>query len=79
MTRDVEATLMRTLDPQGHHRVHWTVHIEGVEDAKIALIEYPRAKLWYLAVDTEQEGTMIVPLFAAELFALARGQVARAG
>ena len=76
---DVEATLMRTLDPQGHHRVHWTLDVKGLTDAKISLIENPRAKLWYLAVESEQEGISIVPLFDAELFAAAGKEAARAG
>src|SRR5262245_4720745 len=60
-SRDTEATLMRTLDPQGHKRLHWAVDIEGVSEAKVNLIEYPKADLWYLTVVTEKEGTTVVP------------------
>jgi hypothetical protein len=67
--RDVEAIRMRTLDPQGHKRIHYSVRMEDVSDAKVHLIEYPNAGLWYLTVETETEGTSVVPLFEAEWFA----------
>jgi hypothetical protein len=69
-TRDVEATMMRTLDPQGHKRIHYSVRFEDVSDARAHLIEHPKANLWYLTVETENEGTSVVPLFQAEWFAL---------
>ena len=68
--RHVEATMMRTLDGQGHKRVHWSLHIKDVSDAKVHLIEYPSANLWYLSVETKTDGTSVVPLFDAKLFAL---------
>jgi hypothetical protein len=66
--KDAEATMMRTLDTQGHKRVHWVLRIEGVSDVKVNLIEYPGANLWYLTVQTEKEGARVVPLFDAVLF-----------
>ena len=73
-----KATMMRTLDPLGHKRVHWSLHIADVPDAKLHLIEYPRANLWYLSVETEQAGTQIVPLFDAALFARSAGSAVQA-
>jgi hypothetical protein len=70
LDREVQATLMRTYDPQGHKRAHWALTIKGVLDAKVSLIEYPGPHLWYLSVSTPQEGTVVVPLFDAKLFAL---------
>lgn len=67
--RAVKAIRMHTQDPLGHKRVHWSLQIEEVSDAKLHLIEYPSANLWYLAVETEQAGPQIVPLFDAALFA----------
>jgi len=69
-TRKVEATRMRTFDAHHHHRIHWAIDIEGMADTKISLIEYPGPDLWYLSVYTPAEGTMIVPLLDAKLFAL---------
>lgn len=75
--QEVEATRMRTLDGHGHHRVHWAIDIKGVSDAKVSLIEYPGPDLWYLSVYTSSEGTAIVPLFDAKLFALHTAEAAR--
>jgi hypothetical protein len=68
MTRDVEATLMRTWDSKGYKRVHYSLQIEGVSERRVHLIAYPRANLWYLTVESESEGTAVVPLFDAEYF-----------
>jgi hypothetical protein len=68
-TRHVAATMMRTLDPQGHHRIHWVLEVEGVSNSRVSLIEYPGTDLWYLSVRTEDDGTSVVPLFDAKLFA----------
>jgi hypothetical protein len=68
-SRAVTAVMMRTLDPQGHRRVHWRLHLEEMPDTKINLIEYPSANLWYLTVETQHEGIRVVPLFEAGLFA----------
>jgi hypothetical protein len=65
----VDATAMRTLDPEGHHRTYWKLDISGVSGAQASLIEYPNANLWYLSVSTETDGTSVVPLFDAQLFA----------
>lgn len=65
----VEATAMRTLDPQGHHRINWRFDINGAPGARVALVEYPSANLWYLSVTTERDGMSVVPLFDAKLFA----------
>ena len=67
--RELEATMMRTLDPRGHRRVHWRLSVDGMPEAKVSLIEHPRAHLWYLTVQVENEGTSVVPLFDARLFA----------
>lgn len=67
--QSVEATAMKTLDPQGHDRVHWKLDISGISSARVSLVEYPSAKLWYLSVATETQGTSVVPLFDAPLFA----------
>lgn len=67
--QSVEATAMRTLDPQGHHRVSWKLEIPGMSAARVSLVEYPSAKLWYLSVATETEGSSVVPLFDTALFA----------
>jgi hypothetical protein len=67
-TRDVEATLMRTWDSKGYKRVHYSLQIEGVSERRVHLIAYPRANLWYLTVESESEGTAVVPLFDAEYF-----------
>ncbi len=69
-SRKVEAVMMRTLDPHGHKRIHWTLHIEEMVDAKVSLIEYPNANLWYLTVQPTEGSTQIVPLFDGKLFAL---------
>ena len=68
-TLHVEAILMRTLDPHGHHRVHWALHLEGMPNSRLSLVEYPAAHLWYLSVPTDGDGTSVVPLFDAKLFA----------
>lgn len=65
----VEATAMRTRDPKGHHRICWTVHSKGIPNARLSLIEYPDANLWYLSIASEMERTSVVPLFDAGLFA----------
>lgn len=65
----VEATAMRTLDPRGHHRIHWNMDVKGISDARLSLIEYPDADLWYLSIAPEGERASIVPLFDARLFA----------
>jgi|SRR5689334_22003322 len=67
--RTVEATRMRTYDPEGHKRAHWALEIEGISDVKIALIEYPGANLWYLSVQPGEEDAAVVPLVDAKLFA----------
>lgn len=41
--RDVMATAMKTLDPQGHNRILWVVDVEGTSGVDIKLIEYPDA------------------------------------
>ncbi len=65
---DVEATVMRTPDEQRLGRVHWVLRIPGQPEAKVSLIEHPRAGHWYLTVQSDEEGTVIVPLFDARLF-----------
>ena len=35
----------------------------------LSLVEYPAAHLWYLSVPTDGDGTSVVPLFDAKLFA----------
>ena len=77
MSREVEATQWRTLDSQRHHRIHWSLDIKGLEDIKINLIEYPGPDLWYLSIYTPSEGSVIVPLFEAKLFALHTVKLAR--
>jgi hypothetical protein len=62
------ATRMRTYDTHGHRRVHYAMSIGGITDAKIHLIEYPEANLWYLVVEAGEQGASMVPLFADELF-----------
>ncbi len=69
LIRSVEATAMKTLDPKGHHRVHWRMHGDGLSDARVSLIEYPAANLWYLSIASETERASVVPLFDAGLFA----------
>ena len=64
----VETTRMRTLDPQGHDRILHSVQIENRPDAKVHLIEYPKAKLYYLVEQTADQGTVVAPLFPASWF-----------
>jgi hypothetical protein len=68
LSQQVEAVMMRTLDPHGHRRIHWALHIGEMPD-KVSLIEYPSANLWYLTVQPDEGGTQVVPLFEARLFA----------
>jgi hypothetical protein len=68
-SRPVEATMMRTLDAHGHHRVHWALEIQGIENEKVSLIEYPAAHLWYLSIATGSDGTSVVPMLIATLLA----------
>jgi hypothetical protein len=68
-TQQAGATRMRTLDPKGLGRIHWQLHLPALPDLRIHLIEFPRAKLWYLSLPSER-GSRVVPLFDPELFAL---------
>lgn len=68
-THPVEAVAMRTLDPHGHHRTYWKLEISGLSGTRASLIEYSAANLWYLSVASEDEGSAVVPLFDAKLFA----------
>lgn len=65
---DVETTRMRTLDPQGHGRIFHSVRIEGRADARVHLIEYPKANLYYLVEESTDNGTLVAPLFPARWF-----------
>lgn len=65
---DVETTRMKTMDPQGHGRILHAVHIEGQSDAKVHLIEYPKANLYYLVEESADNGTLVAPLFPARWF-----------
>jgi hypothetical protein len=64
----VQTTAMRVLDPQGHGRIFHAVQIEGHADAKVHLIEYPKANLFYLVEEDVKNGTVVAPLFPASLF-----------
>jgi hypothetical protein len=68
-TYPVEAVAMRTRDPQGHHRTYWKLDLDGLSGTRASLIEYSAANLWYLSIITEDEGSSVVPLFDAKLFA----------
>lgn len=65
---DVETTRMRTLDPQGHGRIFHSVRIEDHAEAKVHLIEYPKANLYYLVEESADNGTLVAPLFPARWF-----------
>lgn len=64
----VETTRMKTLDPHGHGRILHSVQIENQPDAKVHLIEYPKANLYYLVEVTADHGTVVAPLFPASWF-----------
>lgn len=68
-TYPVEAVATRTLDPQGHHRMGWNLELGGLSGTRASLIQYAAANLWYLSIATEGEGSAVVPLFDAQLFA----------
>lgn len=68
--RDATATAMKLLDPAGHHRILWSLDVEGASGEEVRLIEYPRARLWYLTATAGSgtDDTSVVPLFDAALF-----------
>lgn len=70
-SKEMRATLMRTLDPRGQGRRYYSVHIEDAAELeeKYHLIEHARAHLWYLVIEDREQRRHVVPLFPTELFA----------
>lgn len=66
---EVEATKRDTEDPQGLRRVHWTLELEGMPDARLNLIQYPSEGLYYMTVEDGEAISAVVPFFEASLFA----------
>ncbi|MFO0579347.1 MAG: hypothetical protein U1A78_35545 [Polyangia bacterium] len=65
---NVQTTAMRLHDDAGHNRILHEMKIEGMADAKVHLIEYPKANLFYLVEEDPKNGTVVAPLFQASLF-----------
>lgn len=64
----VQTTAMKLLDDQGHGRILHEMKLEGMADAKVHLIEYPKANLFYLVEEDPKNGPVVAPLFQASLF-----------
>jgi hypothetical protein len=64
----IETIRMRTLDPAGHGRVLHRIASAAFDREQANLIQYPAAGLWYLVYERQENGTWVIPLFAAALF-----------
>ncbi|HRI09344.1 MAG TPA: hypothetical protein PKW35_16095 [Nannocystaceae bacterium] len=64
---DARATLTRTADPHAQGRHLWDLAVEGIDDMKFHLVEYPSADLWALVVSAGDKGAAVVPLFPRRL------------
>ncbi|MCA9660448.1 MAG: hypothetical protein KC486_19040 [Myxococcales bacterium] len=66
--RDASAVRIHVEDPHDHRRRLWELHVDGVTDLKLHLVEYDRADLWYLVVHTADGRSATAPLFPVGLF-----------
>jgi hypothetical protein len=66
--RDASAVWFRVEDPHDHGRHLWELHVDGVTELKLHLVEYARADLWYLVVHTTDGRSAVAPLFPRGLF-----------
>ena len=65
---DARAVLMADADPLGHGRRLWNLLVDGIDDMKFHLVEYPSAGLWYLVVNAGDKGSATAPLFPRAAF-----------